>query len=145
VSAVAVFVDFTPRWRPRAGLGTGSPAPEGPLVEAVEDKNELIAAGQAVAIIPGGLATRADDRSRLVAALRKSAGCVTTPITQATLARWCRIRSYLDSAAAHDLTALEAVTADTDPVSKRRGYQRTSLEAGTIFPLPDPSRYAQAL
>ena len=29
--------------------------------------------------------------------------------TQATLARWCRIRSYLDSAAAHDLTALEAV------------------------------------
>jgi transposase len=31
--------------------------------------------------------------------------------TQATLARWCRIRSYLDSAAAHGLTALEAVTA----------------------------------
>ena len=31
--------------------------------------------------------------------------------TQTTLARWCRIRSYLDSAAAHDLTALEAVTA----------------------------------
>jgi DNA-binding transcriptional LysR family regulator len=83
-------------WRidPRPG---GSPAPDGPLVEAVEDKNELIAAGQAVAIIPGGLptgiirpdlttiplhgvepshvvlATRADDRSRLVAAFRKSA------------------------------------------------------------------------
>ena len=28
--------------------------------------------------------------------------------TQTTLARWCRIRSYLDSA--HGLTALEAVT-----------------------------------
>ncbi|HEX8006476.1 MAG TPA: LysR family transcriptional regulator [Trebonia sp.] len=75
----------------------GSPAPDGPLVEAVEDKNEVIAAGQAVAIIPGGLATgiirpdlttiplhdvepshvvlatRAGDRSRLVAAFRKSA------------------------------------------------------------------------
>src|SRR5208282_3411248 len=31
--------------------------------------------------------------------------------TLATLARWCRIRSYLDSAAAHGLTALEAITA----------------------------------
>ena len=31
--------------------------------------------------------------------------------TQATLARWCRIRSYLDSAAACGLTALDAVTA----------------------------------
>jgi transposase len=31
--------------------------------------------------------------------------------TQTTLARWCRIRSYLDSAAAHGLTPLEAVTA----------------------------------
>ena len=30
--------------------------------------------------------------------------------TQATLARWCRIRSYLDSAAAHGITALEAVS-----------------------------------
>ena len=28
----------------------------------------------------------------------------------ATLARWCRIRSYLDSAANHRLTALNAVT-----------------------------------
>ena len=75
----------------------GSPAPDGPFVEAIEDKLELIAAGQAVAIIPAGvrtvsprpdlttvplygvepshvvLATRADDRSRLVAAFRKSA------------------------------------------------------------------------
>ena len=30
--------------------------------------------------------------------------------TQHTLARWCRIRSYLDSAAAHGITALEAVS-----------------------------------
>ncbi len=29
----------------------------------------------------------------------------------ATLARWCRIRSYLDSAAAHDITALSAIRA----------------------------------
>ena len=80
----------------------GSPAPDGPLVEAYEDKTELIAAGQAVAIIPGGipagairpdlttiplhgvepshvvLATRADDRSRLVAAFRKSARALLT-------------------------------------------------------------------
>jgi DNA-binding transcriptional LysR family regulator len=80
------------------------PAPDGPLVAAIEDKNELIAAGQAVAIIPGGipasairpdlttiplhgvepshvvLATRSDDRSRLVAAFRKSAqDCLTAP------------------------------------------------------------------
>jgi DNA-binding transcriptional LysR family regulator len=75
----------------------GSPAPDGPLVAAVEDKNELVAGGQAVAIIPAGLAagskrpdlttvplhgvdpshvvlaTRAGDRSRLVAAFRKLA------------------------------------------------------------------------
>jgi DNA-binding transcriptional LysR family regulator len=75
----------------------GSPAPDGPLVAAIEDKNELVAAGQAVAIIPAGLgagskrpdltmvplegvepshvvlATRAGDRSRLVAAFRKIA------------------------------------------------------------------------
>ncbi len=75
----------------------GSPAPDGPFVAALEDKNELIAAGQAVAIVPAGvyngqvrpdlttiplhdvppshviLATRAGDRSRLVAAFRKSA------------------------------------------------------------------------
>ena len=82
----------------------GSPAPDGPLVEALEDKTELIAAGLAVAIIPGGipgghfrpdlttiplhdvapshvvLATRAADRGRLVAAFRKSAqDCLTGP------------------------------------------------------------------
>ncbi|MGH3292569.1 MAG: LysR family transcriptional regulator [Trebonia sp.] len=75
----------------------GSPAPDGPFVAALEDKNELIASGQAVAIVPGGvysgqlrpdlttiplhgvapshviLATRAGDRGRLVAAFRRSA------------------------------------------------------------------------
>jgi transposase len=30
--------------------------------------------------------------------------------TQRTLARWCRIRSYLDSAASHGLTALDAIS-----------------------------------
>ncbi len=29
--------------------------------------------------------------------------------TLATLARWCRIRSYLDTAAAHGITALDAI------------------------------------
>ncbi len=82
----------------------GRPAPDGPLVTALEDKNELIAAGQAVAIVPAGvyngqvrpdlttiplhdvapghviLATRADERNRLVAAFRKAAqDCLTGP------------------------------------------------------------------
>jgi DNA-binding transcriptional LysR family regulator len=82
----------------------GRPAPDGPYVHALEDKNELIASGQAVAIVPAGvysgqvrpdlttvplhdvdpghviLATRAGDRSRLVAAFRKSAqDCLTGP------------------------------------------------------------------
>ena len=80
----------------------GSPAPDGPLVAAIEDKNELIAAGQAVAVIPAGiavgsprpdlttipldgvepshvvLATRAGDRGRLVAAFRKCAQALLT-------------------------------------------------------------------
>jgi DNA-binding transcriptional LysR family regulator len=75
----------------------GRPAPDGPLVEDLEDKLELIASGQAVAIVAQRLrvtalrpdlvlvplvgvepchvvlATRADDRSRLVAAFRKHA------------------------------------------------------------------------
>jgi DNA-binding transcriptional LysR family regulator len=75
----------------------GSPAPDGPLVDALEDKLELIAAGQAVAIVAAGLradslrpdlttvplhgvepshvvlATRASDHNRLVAAFRKCA------------------------------------------------------------------------
>ena len=88
-------------WRvdPRPG---GSPAPDGPLVETIEDKLEAIAAGQAVAISPAALhavglrsdltamplegvdrghvvlATRAADRGPLVAAFRKSAqDCLT--------------------------------------------------------------------
>lgn len=80
----------------------GRPAPDGPLVEALEDKHELIAAGQAVAIgppldhatglhpglttiplhgvAPGQvvLATRAGDRNRLVAAFRKHAEALLT-------------------------------------------------------------------
>ncbi|MGH3261231.1 MAG: LysR family transcriptional regulator, partial [Trebonia sp.] len=82
----------------------GSPAPDGPFAAAMEDKNELIASGQAVAIVPVGvyngqvrpdlttiplhdvtpsqviLATRAGDRRRLVAAFRKAAtDCLTAP------------------------------------------------------------------
>ena len=74
----------------------GRRAPDGPFIEALEDKFEVIAAGQAVAIAAGFhgprlrpdittiplenvepshvvLATRAGDRSRLVAAFRKLA------------------------------------------------------------------------
>jgi DNA-binding transcriptional LysR family regulator len=75
----------------------GRPAPDGPLVEAIEDSHELVAAGEAVAIGPPldhatglhpglttiplrgvdpchvVLATRAGDRNRLVAALRRHA------------------------------------------------------------------------
>jgi len=74
----------------------GRRAPDGPFIEALEDKFELIASGQAVAITAGFhgnslrpdittvplenvepshvvLATRAGDRSRLVAAFRKIA------------------------------------------------------------------------
>jgi len=74
----------------------GRPAPDGPVIDALEDKFELVAAGQAVTISAGlnikalrpdltaipldgvepahvVLATRADDRSRLVAAFRKHA------------------------------------------------------------------------
>ena len=95
--------DWNAYWRidPRPG---GDPAPDGPLAESLEDKLEFIAAGQAVAIIPAVLnadrirpdlttiplhgvepghvvlATRAADRSRLVAAFRRSAqDCLTGP------------------------------------------------------------------
>ncbi|WP_449349702.1 LysR substrate-binding domain-containing protein, partial [Streptomyces shaanxiensis] len=74
----------------------GRPAPDGPLADALEDKFELVASGQALAItaLPRAgalrpdvtaiplhgvdpshvvLATRTDDRSRLVAAFRKTA------------------------------------------------------------------------
>jgi DNA-binding transcriptional LysR family regulator len=74
----------------------GRPAPDGPLVSAVADKVELIAAGEAVAIVPAGscassfrpdlvaipledvepsqvvLATRTADRNRLLGAVRKT-------------------------------------------------------------------------
>ncbi|MDT0269223.1 LysR family transcriptional regulator [Streptomyces sp. DSM 44915] len=80
----------------------GRPAPDGPLVEALEDKHELIAAGQAVAIGPPldhatglhpglttiplhgiapsqvVLATRTGDRNRLVTAFRKHAEALLT-------------------------------------------------------------------
>jgi DNA-binding transcriptional LysR family regulator len=80
----------------------GTPAPDGPVIETVEDKVELVASGQAVAIIPAiagvstmrpdlttisldgvepchvVLATRAGDRNRLVAAFRKSAQALLT-------------------------------------------------------------------
>ncbi|WP_329061542.1 LysR family transcriptional regulator [Amycolatopsis sp. NBC_01480] len=88
--------DFDAYWRidPRPD---GRPAPDGPLVETIEDKLECIAAGQAVAIVPAALyaaglrgdlttiplhgveparvvvATRAGDRNQLVAAFRASA------------------------------------------------------------------------
>ncbi|MFC4054861.1 LysR family transcriptional regulator [Actinomadura syzygii] len=72
----------------------GRPAPDGPVVNAVEDKNELVASGQAVAIVPASirhrpdlttvplhgvepchvvLATRPGGRSRLLADFCKSA------------------------------------------------------------------------
>jgi DNA-binding transcriptional LysR family regulator len=81
----------------------GRPAPDGPFVKDVEDKLELIAAGQAVAITPAVigaqrlrpdlttiplegvepshvvLATRAGERSPLVAAFRKYAGTMLVP------------------------------------------------------------------
>ncbi|AQW55231.1 LysR family transcriptional regulator [Streptomyces violaceusniger] len=85
----------------------GRPAPDGPLVEALEDKHELIAAGQAVAIGPPldyatglhpslttiplhgvepsqvVLATRTGDRSRLVTAFRNHAEALLTGTHQA--------------------------------------------------------------
>lgn len=81
----------------------GTAAPDGPLVDAIEDKFELIAAGQAVAIVPASahlgtlradltaiplrgvepshvvLATRAGERSRLSAAFHTAAREHLTP------------------------------------------------------------------
>ncbi|WP_284748636.1 LysR family transcriptional regulator [Amycolatopsis sp. RTGN1] len=81
----------------------GRPAPGGPLIDAIEDKIELVASGQAVAIIPAppgnvtgfrpdlttvpladvepaqvAVATRAGERNRLVAAFRKGAEALLT-------------------------------------------------------------------
>jgi DNA-binding transcriptional LysR family regulator len=82
----------------------GRRAPDGPFIDALEDKFEVIAAGQAVAITAGShgvalrpdltaialegvepshvvLACRAEDRSRLVAAFRKLAEAhITAPV-----------------------------------------------------------------
>ena len=87
----------------------GSRAPDGPDAHTVEDKIELIAGGQAVAIVPAGasvgglrpdltaipltgvepchvvLATRAGDRGRLVAAFRKYADIHLTGSARPTL------------------------------------------------------------
>lgn len=94
--------DWNAFWRidPRPD---GRPAPDGPLVQAVEDKLELIAAGEAVALVAEGfrgttfhpgitaipledvepsnvvLATRAGERNRLVAAFAKLARTHLTP------------------------------------------------------------------
>ncbi|MGP3971643.1 LysR family transcriptional regulator [Streptomyces sp. 6N223] len=81
----------------------GRPAPDGPVIDAVEDKFEVVADGQAVAIVSAGLradrlrpdvttvplegvspshvvlATRAGERNRLVAAFRASDGAHLTP------------------------------------------------------------------
>jgi DNA-binding transcriptional LysR family regulator len=81
----------------------GRPAPDGPLVKTFQDKVELIAAGDAVAILPAGddavtlrrdltaipiigiapaqvvLATRANDRNRLLPALRRIAKATFQP------------------------------------------------------------------
>ncbi|GAA2096319.1 LysR substrate-binding domain-containing protein [Kitasatospora saccharophila] len=92
--------EWSAYWRldPRPG---GVPAPDGPLVDSIEDKVECVAAGQAVAIVPaalhaGGLrsdltvvpllgvepgrvvlATRVGDRGPLVTAFRAAArGCL---------------------------------------------------------------------
>ena len=46
--------------------------------------------------------------------------------TLATLARWCRIRSYLDSAAAHGISALDAIPG--------------ALEANPGYPSPRPEK-----
>jgi len=55
---------------------------------------------------------------------------------QRTLARWCRTRSYLDSAAAHGLTALEAITAALagKPWATTRNPSR-SLKSSSQAPL----------
>jgi len=85
----------------------GRPAPDGPRLNAVEDKFELVASGQAVAIVPAGpgdvsglrpdlttvpledvepahvaVATRADDRNGLVAAFRKCAEVMLTGLPE---------------------------------------------------------------
>ena len=63
--------------------------------------------------------------------------------TLATLARWCRIRSYLDSAAAHGITALDAIRYDT-----RRKTLATATARRPLTPIHDifgewtPAKYS---
>ncbi|WP_405735435.1 LysR family transcriptional regulator [Streptomyces sp. NBC_00028] len=87
------------RFEPRPD---GRPAPDGPLIEAVEDKFELVASGESLAVAAQSVgrvlrpdltmvpldgvepshvvvATRADDRNRLVTAFRKAARDQLTP------------------------------------------------------------------
>jgi DNA-binding transcriptional LysR family regulator len=92
--------DYNAYWRidPRPD---GSRAPDGPLLEVIEDKFELVADGQIVAIVPHGvhllrpdvvavplrgvdpvhvvLATRAGDNRRLLVAFRRCARTTMTP------------------------------------------------------------------
>jgi len=96
----------------------GRRAPDGPIVSALEDKLEVIAAGQAVAIAAGPMghrlrpdlttvplvgvepahvvvATRADDRSRLVAAFRRIAlALLTGPEPRQPAARGRSTQTY---------------------------------------------------
>ena len=89
------------------GLVSGGPDPSG----GAGEQRELLARLRAVVE-----AKRRGDRDAAGGAGGRAGtappdGAAAYWHTQATLARWCRIRSYLDSAAAHALTALEAVTA----------------------------------
>ena len=70
----------------------GSPAPDGPFVEAIEDKLELIAAAQAVAIIPDAgsgppAPARTSPRSRCTTSSRAT---LCWPPAPATAAAWWR-------------------------------------------------------
>jgi transposase len=61
-----------------------------------------------------GTASRAEGEQRLRAARQAAKRHQAVSgywHTQQTLARWCRIRAYLDSAAAGGLTAPDAITA----------------------------------
>ena len=49
----------------------------------------------------------------------------------ATLARWCRIRSYLDSATAHGITALDAIRGATRRKTLATATPRCSLTPGS--------------
>ena len=52
---------------------TARPAPDGPLVAALEDKNELIASGQAVAIVPAACTAQPPPRPHHDPAARRGA------------------------------------------------------------------------